>query len=330
MKNFIDILADFFVICSRVFFVSFLIHLGDSISYMPSQILIAILCGLGGMLGWGFADFFAKKTIDQIGDVTTLFWNQCIGIFPLLILFLCKPVMPSFSGWQFTYLIILGVWSGLSYIPTYVAFGKGKVSLLSPIFASYAVVVVILSALFLGEVIPFGRVISFVIVFLGILLINGDPRNLLILFKKNTEKKEGDVRGLKEILFAVCLFSVWFITLDQFLSGRYWVPILLGIRVFSTVAIFIYAKAKHKKLAVPDRSLWKYLICIGIFDVTAYALVSLGFSVTPYVSIVAMLSGAFSVPTIILARIFLKEKTTRLQTIGTIVVIVGIIILALV
>ena len=28
----------------------------------------------GGMFGWGLADFFAKKTIDKIGDIQTLAW----------------------------------------------------------------------------------------------------------------------------------------------------------------------------------------------------------------------------------------------------------------
>jgi len=33
---------------------------------MQTELLIAIIAGLGGMFGWGLADFFAKKTIDSI------------------------------------------------------------------------------------------------------------------------------------------------------------------------------------------------------------------------------------------------------------------------
>src|ERR1700681_2889684 len=104
------------------------------------ELFIAVLAGLGAMLGWGLADFFAKKTIDTIGDVTTLFWVQLIGIIPLVALFAVHPVIPhklaGLGYFGIVYLAVLGVWSGLSYIPTYVAFGKGKVSLLSQIFAS--------------------------------------------------------------------------------------------------------------------------------------------------------------------------------------------------
>src|SRR5580704_9523955 len=98
-----------------------------------SSLFVAALAGLGGMLGWGFADFFAKKTIDRLGDIETLFWGQVIGIVPLAVLLAFFPTIPALDGSEWTYVAVLGVWSGLSYIPTYVAFGKGQVSLLSPL-----------------------------------------------------------------------------------------------------------------------------------------------------------------------------------------------------
>jgi hypothetical protein len=37
-------------------------------SAMPHDLLIAIAAGLSGMLGWGFADFFAKTAIDRVSS----------------------------------------------------------------------------------------------------------------------------------------------------------------------------------------------------------------------------------------------------------------------
>ena len=296
---------------------------------MQEKLLIAILAGSGGMLGWGVADFFAKKTIDRVGDVTTLFWNQFFGVVPLLVLFAYKPSMPLLGVLEWLYLIILGAWSGLSYIPTYVAFGKGKVSLLSPIFATYAVVVTILSALFLGESIPIARWAAFLVVFIGILLINGDPRDIWAVIRGGQRNEANNVKGLKEILTAVCLYSVWLVALDRFLNGRDWVPILLVIRIFSAVSLFFYGRFTNRKLVITDKSLWKFLFLIGVFDVAAFGFVSWGFSATPFVSVVAMLSGAFSLPTILLARVFLKEKTTRVQMIGSLIIVLGIALLYL-
>jgi len=294
---------------------------------MSPELLIAILSGLGGMFGWGIADFLAKKTITTLGDVTTLFWCQFLGIFPLLALFLSAPSIPHIGYLELIWLAVLGIWSGLSYIPTYVAFGKGKVSLLSPLFACYAVVVTILSAILLHEAIPLGRQIAFGVVFFGVLLISGDSKSILMLVGIARVKSE-KVKGFKEILLAICLYSTWLIALDQLVNGKDWAPLLLIIRVFSAISLFGYAKATKRRLRVVDSALWKYLIFIGCFDVAAFACVSFGFSRTPFVSIVAMLSGAFSLPTIVLARIFLKERTTTVQTVGSLIVVVGVMLLA--
>ena len=67
---------------------------------------------------------------------------------------------------------------------------------------------------------------------------------------------------------------------------------------------------------------------IGCFEVGAYVLISLGYSLTTRTSVVALLSGAFSLPTIVLARAFLKERVTGLQTAGSAVVIFGIMLLS--
>jgi len=296
---------------------------------MPPELFIAVLAGLGGMVGWGIADFFAKKSIDNIGDVTTLFWGQLIGIVPLSILYLLNPVSLELGGLSWLFLVLLGVWAGLSYIPTYVAFRKGKVSLLSPIFASYAVIVAIISATFFGEVIPIGIQISFAVVFVGVVLISGDPRDLWQLIKGKRESNKEDIRGLPEILLAVGLYSLWLIAFNLFISGIYWVPVLLVIRILSSFAIFIYAKWTHITLIIADKKFWKFVILIGVFDVAAVASISYGLSVTTYTSVVVMLAGAFSIPTIILARTFLKESATRLQTVGSIIAVAGIMLLSL-
>lgn len=293
---------------------------------MERELTIALLCGLGGMIGWGVADFFAKKTIDITGDVTTLFWGQLIGVIPLLALFLCRPVLPTLSTTGFLYLAVLGAWSGLSYIPTYVAFGKGKVSLLSPLFATYAVVVTILSAVFFGEIIPIRRQFVFLVVFLGVLLINGDPKDLWSFVCGR--RSELRVHGVPEILLAICLYSTWLIALDRFVKGNYWVPFMLVIRIFSALSLYGYARARHISLRVIQKGLWKFLFLVGFFDVAAFSFVTLGFSQSSYVSVVAMLSGAFSLPTIILARVFLKERATLAQTVGSLTIVFGIMLLA--
>ncbi|HSX44463.1 MAG TPA: DMT family transporter [Patescibacteria group bacterium] len=292
---------------------------------MPHDLLVAMLAGLGGMLGWGTADFFAKKTIDKIGDVTTLFWGQLIGIFPLIVLIIAyHPHTPTHSH-DTLKVILLGVYSGLSYIPAYIAFGKGKLSLLSPIFASYAAIVALISASVFHEQLTNMQQLAIVIVFCGILLVSTNPLDLFKLLKGHSRHKTD---GLNYILVATVSYSFWLIALDRFLNGRNWVPFLLGIRVFSAITLFLYAVLSGRKLFIRGHKMWKYLIGIGVFDVFAFASVSYGFSATPHTAIVTVLAATFSIPTIILARTFLNERVSPLQALASITILAGIVLLS--
>lgn len=292
---------------------------------MQQELLIAIFTGLGAMLGWGFADFFAKKTIDQVGDLATLFWAQFIGIFPLAALFLLNSDISNITFQKFDPFIIVlfGIVSAVSYDILYKAFGKGEVSILSPIFASYAGVVVLLSAFIFGEQIQALRWLALGVIFIGILITCIDPKSIM-----NSIKKTKQVKGLPEVLTALIIFSLWLVFWSNYVGDKSWIFILF-VRIAAAFTLLVMAHYKGINLMVNNRKLWKFLIFIGIFDVMAFSLVSVGFSKTSYTSIIAMLSGAFSLPTIILAHVFLKEKATIIQTIGGLTIIAGIVFLSL-
>lgn len=297
---------------------------------MQQDLLIAIYTGVCAMLGWGLADFFAKKTIDRIGDVATLFWGQLFGLIPLSILFfLSHPHIPQKIITFWPYVIILGVWTGLSYIPVYVALRKGKVSLISPIQSTYSAIVIVVSAVFFHEIIPTSRQIDFLIIFMGALFININVKDLLSMFRGKALKKRGGIRGLKEIIFATFLYAVWIIAIDRFINGEYWLPYLFVIHTISVISIYLYAKFRKINLKFKDRNLWKFLIIIGFCDIFAFSSFYYGLSKTSHISIVVMLSSAFSLPTIILAHFFLKERITKTQIAAVATIIAGVMALPL-
>lgn len=292
---------------------------------MHSSLAIALVAGLGGMIGWGTADFFAKKTIDQIGDITTLFWQQLLGVIPLLAVFLLSPKLPHLQRFDPLFLLLLGITSGLTYLALYTGFGKGQISLLSPIFASYSVTVVILSVLILGETLYLKRGLAIVLTFIGILLISTDPQDI----RKSFHKRAFRLAGVPEVLLAMLGYSFWLLYLDKFLDGKQWLFYLLVIRAVSSVTVLAYAVFKKVSLRVTDSSLWKYLIFIGLFDVGAFSAVSYGFSHSHYPSLIAVLSATFSLPTIVLAYVFLKERISRSQIVAACAIIAGVVLISL-
>lgn len=277
------------------------------------------------MVGWGTADFFAKKTIDKIGDLRTLFWQQLFGTLLLLAAFLVQPKVPSLHHFDPLFLLLFGIISALTYLPLYAGFGKGQVSLLSPVMASYSVVVVILSVVILGEPIYLKRSLAILVTFIGILLISTDVHDL----EKSFRKRAFRLAGLPEVLTAMLGYSFWLLFLDKFLNGKQWLFYLLIIRVIATLTLVVYAAAKRVSLRVTDRTLWKYLVCIGVFDVAAFSFVSYGFSHTQYPSIIAVLSATFSLPTMLLAYFFLGERINRTQIAAALTILCGIVLITL-
>lgn len=297
---------------------------------MNHELLIAILAGLGGMLGWGLADLFAKKTIDEIGDIVSLAWAHIFGTIGFFVIAVYSffhngshlALPENTSSWLL--LVFFGALQAIVYLLVYRGFGKGQVSVLNPIFASFSGLTALFSVIIFGELLTGNLVLALITLFLGILLLNVDLEAL-------RSRKFNFIRtnGFKEIAIATVLAAIWTLDWDKFVGARSALIYAFLMYLFMTVAIIVYAKFKKINLKITKPLMWKFLVLIGLCETIAYLAITIGYSSTSHTSVVALLSGAFSLPTIILARTFLKEKVSALQTIGAVIIIIGIILLAL-
>lgn len=297
---------------------------------MQNELFIAALAGLGGMIGWGLADLFAKKTIDEVGDTVTLAWGHIFGSIALLIALVWRfaandsgALVPhSADAWLF--LIFFGILQAAVYLLVYRGFGKGQVAVLNPVFASFAGITSILSIVFFREAVSGYLGIGLLVIFSGILLINLDIDAL-------KTKQFGFLRipGMKEIAIATILASIWTLFWDQLVVGNDWLSYTFYMYLFMTIAILLFARFSKISLSITKPQAWKYLVLIGICEIGGYLAISWGYSMTSNTSVVALLSGGFSLPTIFLARIFLKERVKLSQTIGGLIIVVGIMLIYL-
>lgn len=295
---------------------------------MADTLFIALIAGLGGMLGWGFADFFAKKTIDEIGDVTSLVWAHGIAS-TLLAGYLFYEYTAGSEGFpvgveEWCIIGFFGLLQALVYIYVYRGFAKGQLAILNPVFSSYAGLAAILSIVLFNEVLSSQATAALAIVFAGILLISLDTskKGLRALRLKRHP-------GLREIFIATLLAAFWTIFWAQFVAGKDWRIYASLMYIFMSLTIFIYAYLVRTSLRFRSASMWKYLIGIGIAEIVAYTSISYGFSETPHTSVIALLSGAFSLPVLLLSYFFLKERIDRVHRIGALVIIAGIAIISL-
>ena len=297
---------------------------------MSPEFFIAIVAGLGGMLGWGLADFFAKKTIDRIGDVVSLAWAGAFGSIVFIAAALYRVGMGgtlSFPHDAPTWLLLafFGALQAAVYLFAYRAFSKGQIALLNPIFASFSGIVALISIFFLREASGPLQLAFVAVIFAGVLCINIDVAAL-----RGHRIKFLGVPGFREIVIATFLAALWTVLWDLFVKGQDSLAYALAMFVFMTIAVFAFAFARGLPVRVRDGSIWLFLFLIGACETVAYLAITYGYGATSYVSVVSVLSGAFSLPTILLARVFLKEKVTGTQALGSFVIIAGIVLLALV
>lgn len=297
---------------------------------MNNELLIAVLAGLGGMLGWGLADFFAKKTIDRIGDVASLAWGHIFGTLALLIMILVQwlvrqqPLTLPQDSKVWLGVIVFGIAQAAVYLFVYKGFGKGQLAVLNPVFASFSGLTAVLSILIFKEVVSPLLLVSLGVLFLGIIFISTD-----FVALRARKFDFSHIPGFKEVALATVMAGLWTLFWDRFMGGRDWLAYTFLMYLFMTITILLVAKVTKVKATISDPAIWKFLILIGVCETAAYLAISLGYSKTPLTSVVALLSGAFSLPTIFLARYFLREKITTLQTVGSIVIIIGIMLIAI-
>ncbi len=297
---------------------------------MQKELLIAVIAGLGGMFGWGFADFAAKKTVDKIGTIASLVLAHAFGTILLLgfvlasIFVFRNPFTFPRTFLEWLGLIFFGTLQTIVYFLVYKGFEKGQVAVLSPIFASFTGLVALFSVLFFGEVISGNLIPALIIIFFGIILLNLDPKYL------STKKlRIIGAPGVKEVGCATLLATIWTLGWDKFTGGKDWVMYAFLMYAFVTLSAYTISRYQKISLTKVKKGAFKFLWLIGLGEAVAYLALSLGYSSTSLTSVIALLSGAFSLPTIILAKLFLKEKITMIQTIGGLVIIAGIVLIAI-
>lgn len=292
-----------------------------------SALTIAMLGGLGAMLGWGVADFFAKVSIDSIGELPSLVWGHVAGTSLLGAALLVDALTGdgvksgTFSASALLGVAFFGCLQAAVYYLLYKGFGAGQVAVLSPTFASFSGLVALVSILFLDERASVIKVAALAVVFAGVFLLSTAPRE--------SELRFFGAPGFTAVFVAMLLATLWTLGWGQFIEGRSPLPLTFSMYAAMTVALAIVARSQRVSLVGLERSAVLPLAVIGLGEAGAYAALSWAYSRTSLISVVALLSGAFSLPTILLARTFLNERLRLAAALGAVAVLGGTGLLAL-
>jgi drug/metabolite transporter (DMT)-like permease len=291
---------------------------------------MGIFLGLFAAAGWGTGDFLVRDVTRRIGSYSSLLFMQIfgllfIGVFALLSGEYARLFSVSDPG-VYGFMLIQILVSVFGTLMLYQAFATGMLSIVSPIASSYAAVTLVLSLLS-GERLTTIRLIGFGFTLGGIILASIEPRRTEHASDAISARRRFPP-GVGYALAAAALYGMVF-----WLQGFYVVPVVggtaavLATRVGAVVLLLLLALLPFTRVRTPGGRTLGIIVLVGVIDTLAYLATSIGTS-TEQVSIVTVLSSLFSAWTILLAWVFLRERPARVQWLGIVLILIGIVLVS--
>ena len=284
------------------------------------EILYGVYWAFLAMICWSVADYFARTATIQLGSaIKASFYVHVIGLFVPLIIFVYQLVSNQYGEIDFVLLFTYGPLAGflftLNYVLYYRGLSTGSVSIVTAVASAFVVVAVILSAILLQESFSMFQFILVILITSGISLTS---------FRDATV---GSSTGLKYALPCMFIVGVAVCIVKPLVQGVG--PVLATIMpmLVSSLLTGIWAIKMEIPLNFSFNNGLKNVSIAGILDSGGFLCISMGFVLAP-VFIVTPISAASPMVTIFLARIFIKERISKLQSLGVVLTIAGVIILS--
>jgi len=292
-----------------------------------------IILGISAAFGWGVADFSARFATRRIGAFRTLLVMQAFG-FAALSAFLwltggfSRAVPPGWTPWTFA--VIAGLLNTVAGLALYRSFEVGLISIAGPVSSSYPALTVLL-ALASGERIHALRAAGLALTFVGMILaavtFSPDEKHAI-----DPRTHHAHAHLSKGVSLAICAatgygFMFWWLgfhVVPSIGSGlSVWV-----IRATTFVVLLLTGMPTGKALPLPRGNVWWLLLVTGLMDTSAFVANNAGLG-NGHVAVVSVLASLYGAVTVLLARIFLRERMERTQWLGIALIFAGIVLVSL-
>jgi transporter family protein len=288
-----------------------------------STAILSILSGIGGMFGWGIYDFLGGVYAKQIGPFKSFFWSQLAGlIFALLLIFaftinLNVPIL----------IIILLPIAAIVYSAGYLFFFKGfeigNVSIVAATMNLWAVFTMLFAFIFMGQRLSALQYLGVFMIISGVTLASLNWSDI-----KNQSFQLSS--GVKETVSGAFFFGVFW-NISEVISEKIgWLLTTLFVKfgIILFLLLFSFLIKRELDLTKATTKTKCMVVLMGVIEAGAVAIVNYGLTIGDAI-LITPIASALSIVTIILAIIFLKDNVTKLQGLGIITAITGIIVTAL-
>jgi transporter family protein len=284
-----------------------------------------MLYGLGSAIGFGLADLFGAISTRRTGVLITLLVIQVVNIVVLSALLLTPipgPLEASAEAWAA--ILVSGVLGTFAFFCFYRALQLGPIAIVSPVFASYAAISVILSVLLIGERLSALATAGLVSTLTGVALASGGRG-------AGETGRRVTWGGVPWALAAAVAWGV-----SSYLIGRYaqetgWFLPVYGSRLVEFVGVgsaVLALRALGRMVALPRGADAAIPVASGLADMMAVALFARG-SEVGLVSVMSAVSATFPLVVIAGGVAMFQERPTQVQWVGILATVAGLAMLGL-
>jgi len=274
------------------------------------------------MFGWGIYDFLGGVFAKQIGSFKSLFWSQLAGLISILLL---AVVLRSSLNVPFVVLILsplAAILYSAGYLFFFKGFEKGNVSIIAATMNLWAVFTMLFAFLFMGQRLSALQTLGVVMIILGATL-------AALNWSEIREQRFQLSAGVKEAVCGAFFFGVFWNVSEIISEEAGWLLTTLFVKfgIILFLLFFSYFVKQGIGLAKISTKTRIIILLMGGIEAGAVALVNYGLTIGDAI-LITPIASALSIVTITLAIIFLKDKVTKIQGLGIITAIAGIIVTA--
>lgn len=283
---------------------------------------MTIIFGLLSAFSYGYADFVGALAAKRIRAVAVTAYSFSFGL--LLAIVLSAIFGASYSQNTVVASIFAGVCSAIAITFLYAALALGPISIVSPLTAVVSAVIPVVVDVALGANLSSLVLVAVVLILIAV---------VLVAFVPSPDLKLPTLRATLYSIGAGLGFAGIFLFLDFTDSDSGLGPLLI-MRVVGVVLLFALLFVVFKRSSgepfierVTDWKLAGLILLASTGDVMG----NVAFLIATRagdLAVAAVLTSLYPVGTILLARIFLKERIAKSQLLGIVLALIGTTLIA--
>ena len=287
-----------------------------------STAIVSILSGIGGMFGWGIYDFLGGVYAKQIGPFKSLFWSQLVGLISVLLLIFVFTISLNVPILVIILLPIAAIVYSAGYLFFFKGFEIGNVSIVAATMNLWAVFTMLFAFIFMGQRLSTLQSLGVFMIISGVTLASlnwSDIKNQTVQLSS----------GVKETVLGAFFFGVFWNISEVITEEIGWLLTTLFVKfgIILFLLLFSFLIKRELDLTTATAKTKSMVVLMGMIEAGAVAIVNYGLTIGDAI-LITPIASALSIVTITLAIIFLKDKVTKLQGLGIITAIAGIIVTA--